>query len=95
MVQVFHQIPFENAVWHALNEPVCQNLRTRNPCCSTVYKYNSLGPLARESPCINSSVAETQFFLSFTLFRLLKSGGSKGNCLRVTYGIKGRSNSLL
>jgi len=40
-----------NAVWHALNEPVCQYLRTRNPRCSTVYIDNSLGPLARDSPC--------------------------------------------
>ena len=41
-----------NVVWHALNEPVCQYLRTRNPRCSTVYIDNSLGPLARDSPCI-------------------------------------------
>jgi len=41
-----------NAVWHALNEPVCQYLRTRNPRCSTVYIDNSLGPLTRDSPCI-------------------------------------------
>ena len=41
-----------NAVWHALNEPVCQYLQTRNPRCSTVYIDNSLGPLARDSPCI-------------------------------------------
>ena len=41
-----------NAVWHALNEPVCQYLRTRNPRCATVYIDNSLGPLARDSPCI-------------------------------------------
>ena len=41
-----------NAVWHALNEPVCQYLRTRNPRCSTVYIDNSLGPLARDSLCI-------------------------------------------
>ena len=41
-----------NAVWHALNEPVCHYLRTRNPHCSTVYIDNSLGPLARDSPCI-------------------------------------------
>ena len=39
-----------NAVWHALNEPVCQYLRTRNPRCSTVYIDNSSGPLARDSP---------------------------------------------
>ena len=39
-----------NAVWLALNEPVCLYLRTRNPRCSTVYIDNSLGPLARESP---------------------------------------------
>jgi len=42
-----------NAVWHALNEPVCQYLRKRNPRCSTVYIDDSLGPLARDSPCIN------------------------------------------
>jgi len=41
-----------NAFWHALNEPVCQYLGTRNPRCSTVYTDNSLGPLARDSPCI-------------------------------------------
>ena len=32
-----------NAVWHALNEPVCQYLRTRNPRCSTVYVDNYFG----------------------------------------------------
>jgi len=41
-----------NAIWHALNEPVCQYLRTRNPCCSTVYIDNSLGLLARDSSCV-------------------------------------------
>ena len=41
-----------NAVWHALNEPACQYLRTRNSLCSTVYTDNSLGPPARDSPCI-------------------------------------------
>ena len=41
-----------NAVGHALNEPVCQYLRTRSPHCSTVYIDNSLGPLARDSLCI-------------------------------------------
>jgi len=41
-----------NAVWHALNEHVCQYLWMRNPRCSTVYIDNSLGPLARDSPCI-------------------------------------------
>ena len=39
-----------NAVWHALNEPVCQYLRTRSPRCSTVYIDNIFGPLARECP---------------------------------------------
>jgi len=43
-----------NAVWHALNEPVCQYLRTRNLRCSTVHIGNSLGPLARDSLCIIS-----------------------------------------
>ena len=47
-----------NAVWHALNEPVCQYLRTRNPSCSTVYIDNSLGPLARDSPCRISTMTE-------------------------------------
>ena len=41
-----------NAVWHALNEPVCQYLRTRNARFSTLYTDNSLGPLARDSLCI-------------------------------------------
>jgi len=41
-----------NAVWHALNEPVCQYLQMRNPHCSTAYIDNSLGPLAIDSPCI-------------------------------------------
>ena len=43
-----------NAIWHALNEPVCQYLRTRNPRCSTVYIDNNLGPLARDSPCTHT-----------------------------------------
>ena len=41
-----------SAVWHALNEPVVQHLRTRNPHCSTVYIDNILGLLATESLCI-------------------------------------------
>jgi len=41
-----------NAVWHALNEPVCQYLRKINPRYSTVYIDNSLGSLARDSLCI-------------------------------------------
>ena len=39
-----------NAIWHALNEPVCQYLWMRNLCCSTVYTDNSL---ANDSPCIS------------------------------------------
>jgi len=54
-----------NAVWHALNEPVCQYLRTRNPRSSTVYTDNSLGPLGRESLCscdpLNTSIACTEY----------------------------------
>jgi len=34
-----------NSVWYALNEPVCQYLRTRNLRCSTVYIDNSFGTL--------------------------------------------------
>ena len=45
-----------NAVWHALNEPVCQYLRKRNPHYSTVYIDNSLGPLARDSHTIMFTV---------------------------------------
>ena len=41
-----------SAIWHALNEPVCQYLWTRNPRCSTVYIDSSLGSLARDSSCI-------------------------------------------
>jgi len=52
-----------NSVWHALNEPVCQYLRTRNPRCLTVYKDNSLGPLARDSPC---RIQQNSFFPMFT-----------------------------
>jgi len=54
-----------NAVWLALNEPVCQYLRTTNPRCSTVYIDNILGPLARDSLYIlatfeNGMPAETR-----------------------------------
>ena len=42
-----------NAVWHAWNENFCQYLRARTPRCSTLYIENSLGPLARESPCVS------------------------------------------
>jgi len=42
-----------NTVWHALNEPVCQYLRTRNQRFWTVYIDNILWPLARDSPCTN------------------------------------------
>ena len=42
----------QNAIWHALNESVCRYLQTSNLRCSTVYIDNSLGSLARDSPCI-------------------------------------------
>ena len=51
---------FRNAVRHALNEPVCLYLRTRNPRCSTVYIDNSLGPLARGSLCIIQNCPYTE-----------------------------------
>ena len=56
-----------NAVWHALNEPVCQYLRTRNTRCSTVDIDNSLGPLARDSPCISFERLEQFKYLGTTL----------------------------
>ena len=68
-----------NAIWHALNEPVCQYLRTRNPRCSTVYIDNSLGPLARDSPFIVlNSVRQHKWFITQSsyvgyMFRLLIS----------------------
>jgi len=61
-----------NAVWHALNEPVCQYLRTRNPRCSTVYIDNSLGRLARDSPCISLRRLQPQC----TTLPLLQKSGS-------------------
>jgi hypothetical protein len=62
-----------NAVWHALNEPICQYLRTRNPRCSTVYIDNSLGPLARESPYITFKDVTTHAFriTSNSTFRII------------------------
>ena len=56
-----------NAIWHTLNEPVCQYLRRRNPRCSTVYIDNSLGPLARDSSCIilPSTLKSAQVYISF------------------------------
>ena len=64
-----------NAVWHALNEPVCQYLLKRNPRCSTVYIDNSLGPLARDSPCkysvrtalwtLSTSVIKTKLLMMY------------------------------
>jgi len=62
-----------NAVWRALNEPVCQYLRTRKPRCSTVYIDNSLGPLARDSPCIKTKLFQ-KMVLFFTLFLSTKLG---------------------
>ena len=58
-----------NAVWLALNEPVCQYLRTRNPRCSTVYIDNNLGPLARDSPCRISWGLESHILLVYTLHK--------------------------
>ena len=53
-----------NAAWHALYEPVCQDLRTRNPRCSIVYIDNSLRPLARDWPCtIKWQMASSWFFI--------------------------------
>jgi len=43
---------FRNAVWHALNESVCQYLRTRNTHSSTKYIFTSRG--------IRLTTAETQ-----------------------------------
>jgi len=60
-----------NAVWHALNEPVCQYLRTRNPRCSTVYIDNSLGPLARDSPCIMIQYSYYQDYCNGTTMHYL------------------------
>ena len=58
-----------NAVWHALNEPVCQYLRTRNPHCSTVYIHNSWGTLATESLCIISIlICEGLWFASIIVY---------------------------
>jgi len=47
-----------NAVWHALNEPVCHYLWMRNPHCSTVCIDNSLGPLVRDSSCTIKSTTK-------------------------------------
>ena len=52
-----------NAVWHSINEPVCQYVRKRNPRYSTVYIDNSLGPLARDSPCVILIAFTLQIFL--------------------------------
>ena len=69
-----------NAVWHALNAPVCQYLRKRNTRCSIVYIDNSLGPLARDSPCIivplsglkfSRETAQNLCFISFFLSNIL------------------------
>ena len=60
-----------NAIWHALNEPVCQFLRTRNPRCSTVYINNILGPLARDSLCISITISES---LSVPVFGTILRG---------------------
>jgi len=74
-----------NTVWHALGEPVCQYLRTRNPRCSTVYIDNSLGPLARDSPCTTFH----NLFISvrgFTCFRwFLRPSSGYQNC---TYSVR-------
>jgi len=64
-----------NAVWHALNEPVCQYLRTRNPHCSTVYIDNSSGPLARDSPYIKLPSKFCRMFLNIDL----EIGSPKGS----------------
>jgi len=60
-----------NAVWHALNEPVCQYLRMRNLRCSTVYIDNSLGPLARDSPCITCKVIVIKLIVMHFFYSLL------------------------
>ena len=77
-----------NAVWHALNEPVYQYLRTRTPRCSIVYINNSLGPLARDSPCIidhlsRKFVSDDNFWekYSFLNFIILISLNYKTNKL--------------
>jgi len=54
-----------NAIWHALNEPVCHYLRTRNLRCSSVCIDSSLGPLARNSPYITVHVhIDFSFYLA-------------------------------
>ena len=57
-----------NAVRHALNEPVCQYLRKRNPRCSTVYIDNSLGPLARDSTVYRKVVSNGHLLLVLASF---------------------------
>ena len=64
-----------NAVWHALNEPVCQYLRARNPRCSNIYIENNLGGLANNPILDTSSVKSTQIhgerkkYLATSLFQ--------------------------
>jgi len=72
-----------NAVWHALNEPVYQHLRTRNPRCSTVYIDNSLGPLARDSPCIcasNSQIETVKYFSKENYGMLILLNNKNSTC---------------
>jgi len=61
-----------NTVWHALNEPVFQYLRTRHPRYSTVYIENSLGPLARDSPCITTWKYMDEVFIEDNTLQLLE-----------------------
>jgi len=66
-----------NAVWHALNEPVLPVFTNeKKKRCSTVYIDNSLGLLARNSPCTTIYTANQQQlrtrqfkFLCFQLFK--------------------------
>ena len=82
-----------NAVWHALNEPVCQYLRTRNPRCSIVYIDNCLGPLATESPCTSYHHCHRLSSSRHLLLNVLRRG-VRHNAGRGSGGALGRRFSV-
>ena len=69
-----------NTVWHALNEPVCQYLRMRNRRCSAVYIDNSLGHLARDSPCIRCNSGSDESPVVDTVSSVVDTVATDGNC---------------
>jgi len=79
---------FRNAVWHALNEPVCQYLRKRNPLCSTVYIFTHAAFDSKLPKCGNAQHRQMQVIGSVQIAgRSMLFSTVAGTCIRYKFFI--------